>query len=100
MASDEPGPQYASITSFDDLTIDNLAPLAFDEPAHACHILQELAGHNVSDAVFDRLLTVIIPLLAKSADPDRAVANLGRWADAAGNRASTYTLLSTFPYAA
>src|SRR3569833_1828170 len=100
MASDEPGPQYASITSFADLTIDNLATLAFAEPANACHILQDLAGHNVSDAVFDRILTVIIPLLSKSADPDRAVANLGRWADAAGNRASTYTLLSTNPHAA
>jgi glutamate-ammonia-ligase adenylyltransferase len=80
--------------SYEDLTATALEPLGFDDPAQACHILREMAGHDVPDSVFEGLLHVIIPALVACADPDRAVANLGRWADAVPNRVSAYGLLT------
>ena len=38
------------IATYDDLTPEALAPLGFDDPAQACHILQGMAGHDVPDA--------------------------------------------------
>ena len=88
------------IATYDDLSPDSLAPLGFDDPAQACRILQGMAGHDVPDAAFDRFLSVVIRALEKSADPDRAVANIGRWGEAVGGRASAYGLLAGYPSAA
>jgi glutamate-ammonia-ligase adenylyltransferase len=89
----------APLTTYDDLTPEHLAALGFEDPAHACHILRDMAGHNVPDSAFSSLLRVVSRALIESADPDRAVANLGRWTDASGNRASAYALLTSHPQA-
>ena len=47
-----------------------------------------------------RLLHVLMPALGDCADPDRAVANLGRWGDAVTSRVSAYGLLAAHPVAA
>ena len=47
-----------------------------------------------------RLLRVLMPALGDCADPDRAVANLGRWGDAVTNRVSAYGLLASHPVTA
>ncbi|MBV9852814.1 MAG: hypothetical protein JO250_24405 [Armatimonadetes bacterium] len=86
--------------TYADLTPEALGQLGFEDPAQACRILRNMAGHNVPDAAFEALLGVLMPALAQCADPDRAVANLGRWADAAGNRVSAYGLLAGHPAAA
>lgn len=88
------------LATYDDLTPDALAPLGFDDPAQACHILQGMAGHDVPDAAFGAFLAVVTQALEGCADPDRAVANLGRWAGAVGSRASAYGLLASYPTAA
>ena len=88
------------IATYDDLTPEALTPLGFDDPAQACRVLQGMAGHDVPDGAFDALLWVIVRALNGSADPDRAVANLGRWADAVGSRAAAYGLLAGYPAAA
>ena len=88
------------LTTYDDLTPDVLAPLGFDDPAQACHVLQGMAGHDVPDAAFGAFLAVVTGALEGCADPDRAVANLGRWAGAVGSRASAYGLLAAYPTAA
>ena len=88
------------MTTYSDLTPDALAGLGFDDPAHACRTLQGMAGQGVPDRAFEALLAVIVPALGRSADPDRAVANLGRWMDAAGSRTAAYGTLSAYPAAA
>ncbi len=88
------------IATYDDLTPSALAPLGFDDPAQACRVLQGMAGHDVPDSAFNQFLRVIISDMAACADPDRAVANLGRWAEAVGSRASAYALLTAYPAAA
>ncbi len=88
------------IASYEDLTQEALRPLGFDDPARACHVLREMAGHDVSDDAFGDLLQVLMPALGECADPDRAVANLGRWADAVPSRVSAYGLLAEHPIAA
>lgn len=88
------------IVTYEELTPDALAALGFDDPVQACRILQGMAGHDVPDAAFEAFLTVVLRALAGSADPDRAVANLGRWAEAVGSRASAYGLLASYPAAA
>ena len=89
-----------SITTYDDLAAEALTPLGFDAPAQACHILQGMAGHDVPDSLFEAVLQTIVPVIAKSADPDRAVANLGRWTEAVGSRAQSYGMLAFDPAAA
>ena len=86
--------------TYDDLTPEALALLGFDDPAQACRILQGMAGHDVPDAAFGAFLVVVIPAVQGCADPDRAVANLGRWAEAVGSRASAYGMLASYPTAA
>jgi len=88
------------IASYDDLSPASVAELGCEEPARCCRILQEMAGHNVPDSLFDAVLQVIIPVLSQCADPDRAISNLGRWADQVGNRSSAYNLLAGSPAAA
>lgn len=88
------------IATYDDLTADALAPLGFDDPAQACRVLQGMAGHEVPDGAFGAFLAVITEALEGGADPDRAVANLGRWAGAVGSRAAAYGLLASYPAAA
>ena len=88
------------ITTYTDLTPDALAELGLDNPEQACRTLQGMAGHDVPDTLFEALLQVVVPVLARSADPDRAVANLGRWAEAVGSRASAYAVLAGYPAAA
>lgn len=88
------------IATYDDLTPETLKLLGFDDPAHACHILQGMAGHDVPDAAFNAFLAVIARALERCADPDRAVTNLGQWAEAVGSRASAYGMLASYPAAA
>ena len=88
------------IAIYDDLTPEALATLGFDDPAHACHILQGMAGHDVPDGTFNAYLASIVGVLERCADPDRAVANLGQWAEAVGSRASAYGMLASYPAAA
>jgi len=88
------------IDTYDALTPAALTPLGFDDPAQACRILQGMAGHDVPDDAFGRLLGTITQALAGSADPDRAVSNLGRWADAVGSRTAAYGMLADDPGAA
>jgi len=88
------------IQGYTDLTPEALAPLGFDDPAQACRLLQNMAGHHVPDSLFDGALRVLLPALADCADPDRAVSNLARWADAAPSRLAAYTLLASHPPAA
>ena len=88
------------IATYADLTSEALVPLGFDDPAQVCRVLQGMAGHDVPDAAFDQFLRVIARALEHCADPDRAVANLGRWGEAVGSRASAYGLLAGYPAAA
>ncbi|MGI4789483.1 MAG: hypothetical protein ACRYFS_11610 [Janthinobacterium lividum] len=88
------------IATYDDLTPEALAELGLEEAGQACRILQGMAGFDVPDSAFEVFLRVVIQALAVSADPDRAVANLGRWADAVGSRAAAYGLLASYPAAA
>jgi len=85
------------IATYDDLSPSMLAPLNFDDPAQACRALQGMAGDQVPDAAFNAFLAVVIQALTGNADPDRAVANLARWAGAVGSRASAYGLLAAHP---
>ena len=85
------------IATYADLTPAALASFGFDDPAHACRVLQGMAGHDVPDAAFNPFLQVIVRALERCADPDRAVANLGRWGEAVGSRASAYGLLAGYP---
>ena len=88
------------LANYDDLSPASLAPLGFDDPAQACRILQGMAGHDIPDAAFGAFLSVVTGALEGSADPDRAIANLGRWTGAVGSRASAYGLLASYPAAA
>ncbi len=88
------------IARYEDLTPDALAALGFDDPAQACRHLQEMAGHDVPDRLFDAALRALMPALADCADPDRAAANLRRWADTAGSRTAAYQLIAENPLAA
>ncbi len=88
------------IDTYDALTPAALTPLGFDDPAQACRILQGMAGHHVPDDAFGRLLGTITEALVGSADPDRSVANLGRWADSVGSRMAAYGTLAADPEAA
>jgi len=85
------------ISRYDDLTPDALASLKFDAPEQACHILQSMAGHDVPDATYGALLSIVTDSLRDNPDPDRAIANLGRLADSSGNRLSLYALLTGYP---
>ncbi len=87
------------IDTYDVLTPAALTPLGFDDPAQACRILQGMAGHDVPDDAFGRLLGTITQALVGSADPDRAITNLGRWTDAAGSRTAAYRMLAADPEA-
>ena len=86
--------------TYEDLTPEALAPLGFNDPARACRLLQDMAGHDVPDRVFDAALAPLIEALVICADPDRAVANLARWADAVGSRLTAYGFLAAYPLAA
>ena len=88
------------IETYADLTPEALAGMGLEDAAQACRILQGMAGYDVPDTAFEAFLRVALDALAQSADPDRAVANLGRWAEAVGNRASAYGLLASYPAAA
>lgn len=92
--------KMSEIATYADLTPDALAGLGLDDAGQACRVLQGMAGHDVPDAMFEALLQVIVPVLARSADPDRAVANLGRWAEAVGSRTAAYATLTAYPAAA
>jgi glutamate-ammonia-ligase adenylyltransferase len=85
------------IASYEDLSPEALAPLGFDSPVQACRLLQEMAGHDIPDSLFAAVLQALIPALADCADPDRAVANLVRWGEAVGSRATAYQFLAASP---
>ena len=86
--------------TYENLTPAALASLNFDDPVSACRLLQGMAGDGVPDAAFNSLLNVLVSSLESSADPDRAVANLARWAGAVGSRTSAYGLLAEQPIVA
>ena len=88
------------IERYSDLTPEAVAPLGFEDPAHACYVLREFAGHDVPDALFEAFLRVVVRALTGCADPDRALGNLARWADASGNRSSAYAMIASDPEAA
>ena len=88
------------VAAYEELTPEALGPLGFADPAQACRILQGMAGRHVPDDAFAALLQVLMPALTQCADPDRAVANLGRWGDAVTARVSAYALLAGHPAAA
>lgn len=88
------------IAEYEDLTPNALAGLGFDNPVQACRLLQEMAGHDIPDRLYNGALAALIPALAQCADPDRAVANLVRWAEAVGSRATAYQFLASAPQAA
>ena len=88
------------ISVYADLTPEALAGLGLDDAGQACRVLQGMAGNGVPDTVIEALLQVIVPVLADSADPDRTVANLGRWAEAVGSRTAAYGTLTAYPAAA
>ncbi len=94
------GYNFPVIDGYTDLTPEALAALGFDAPARACRLLQNMAGHDVPDSVFDGALRTLLPALEGCADPDRAVANLARWADAVPSRLAAYILLGSHPPAA
>ena len=87
----------AVITTYADLTPDALAGLGLEDARQACRVLQGMAGFDVPDADFEAFLQGVVQALTGSADPDRAVANLGRWAEAVGSRAAAYRLLASYP---
>lgn len=89
-----------AIVTYADLTPSALAELGLEEAGQGCRTLQGMAGHDVPDSDFEGLLAVVVPVLQRSADPDRAVANLGRWADAVGSRVAGYRTLVGYPAAA
>lgn len=82
------------IASYGDLSPVSVGQLGCQDPARCCFILQEMAGHDIPDRLFEAVLRVIIPALSECADPDRAISNLGRWADRVGNRYSAYNVLA------
>lgn len=88
------------IVQYDDITPAALAGLGCEDPERCCRVLQDMAGHDVPDSVFEGMLRNCVPAIAACADPDRAVINLGRWADRVGNRISSYSLLAAYPAAA
>ena len=90
----------SEIVTYADLTPDTLTRLGLEDAGQACRVLQGMAGQGVPDTAFEALLQVVVPVLAHSADPDRAVANLGRWAEAVGSRTAAYGTLTAYPAAA
>ena len=88
------------ISSYDELTPESLVEYRFEDVTRACLILQNMAGHDVPDRVFDVFLIAVLTAIKTSADPDRAVSNLERWSHRVGNRLSTYQLLASTPFAA
>ena len=70
------------IATYEDLSPSALASISFDDPLQACRALQGMAGEGVPDAAFNTFLAAITQALEGCADPDRAVANLARWAAA------------------
>lgn len=88
------------IAAYEELNPDALALLGFSDPTRACRLLQDMAGHNVPDSVFDAVLPSLTAAMAECADPDRAAANLARWADAVGSRLAAYRFLAANPLAA
>jgi len=88
------------INGYDDLSPEALAFFGFDDAGRACRLLQNMAGHDVPDSVFDGALRVLLPALADCADPDRAVSNAARWIDSVPSRLAAYNLLASHPPAA
>ncbi len=94
------GYTVSMIGAYEDLTPAALTVLGFADPARACRLLQDMAGHDVPDSVYNAALRALLPALSASADPDRAAANLSRWAESVGSRAGAYALLAASPAAA
>jgi glutamate-ammonia-ligase adenylyltransferase len=84
---------------YDNLALETLAPIPFDDPAGAFRLLRDLGGHGVSDQAYDRLLAPLTEALATNADPDRALVNFCSWIDRVGSRTSYFGLLADDPAA-
>ncbi|HEY3329309.1 MAG TPA: hypothetical protein VGK19_04760 [Capsulimonadaceae bacterium] len=83
------------ITSYDSLTIDNVASIGFDDPEKALRLLQDLGGHDIPDDDVNFLIALLTTWLRKSADPDRALAGMHAYLDAAGSRVLYYRMLTS-----
>ncbi len=88
------------IATYEDLSPSALASIGFDDSVQACRALQGMAGEGVPDAAFNSFLAAITQALEGCADPDRAVANLARWAAAVSSRVASYGLLANHPVVA
>jgi len=83
------------IRSYQELNIESVAAMPFDDPAQALRLVQGLSGNGVSDEAFARLLTPLMPAVASSADPSRALRNFADFVEHAGSRSMYYDILST-----
>jgi len=81
----------------DQLTDEELARIGFAEPARARRFLIGLAGQGVTDDDVAELMPSLLAALAESPDPDRALANFARWADALVSRATHFAYLRSHP---
>ncbi len=77
-----------------------LAALGFSDPALALANLRRLADTDRHRDLLAPLLPRLLRLLAASADPDMALNNLERYAEAVMDRAVLFTALATHPQAA
>ncbi|HEX5323004.1 MAG TPA: hypothetical protein VFW40_04400, partial [Capsulimonadaceae bacterium] len=85
--------------SYEDLTPDKIKKLGFEDSEQAARLFGDLAGHDVPDARFEELLPALSTSLSRSADPDRALANLVAWLGNVGSRSLYYGLLIQHPAA-
>jgi glutamate-ammonia-ligase adenylyltransferase len=83
----------------DTLTHEELAALGLADTARARRLLIGLAGKGVTDDDVASILPQLLDALAGSPDPDRALLNFVRWADAIGNRTTHFRYLAGHPTA-
>lgn len=81
----------------DELSEGELSAAGFAEPARARRLLISLAGRGVTDDDVAELLPSLLEALADSPDPDRALSNFARWADALVNRSTHFRYLRSHP---
>jgi glutamate-ammonia-ligase adenylyltransferase len=85
--------------TLDSVTLEELTALGFADPTRAQRILFSLAGNGVTDDVLEQLLPSLLPALAGSPDPDRALNNFERWSRAVTSRYTQFQFLLRHPAA-
>lgn len=83
----------------DSVTSEELTALGFADPTRAQRILVSLAGQGVTDDILEQLLPSLLPALAGSPDPDRALNNFERWSRAVTSRYTQFQFLLRHPAA-